>query len=135
MNFGTTYDTSQVTLSPSGPGIAGNFFTLRCSAILTSPIPLPFNVPSPTFEWFYGPNSNAPLPPGVIPSVTVLMSGNIYYSILLFSPTLNESHAEMYTCQLGAGRLVNSTIVSVDGMQLYYCNTLIKKHKSTVIIV
>ena len=134
MNFGTTYNTSQVTLSPSGPGIAGIFFTLRCSAILTSPIPLPFNVPSPTFKWFYGPNSNASLPPGVIPSVTVLMSGNIYSSILLFTPTLNESHAGMYTCRLGAGRLVNSTIVSVDGMQ-FYCNTLIKKYKSTVIVI
>ena len=77
-------------------------------------------MPSPTFEWFYGPNSNASLPSGVNPSATVLMSGNIYSSTLQFSPTLNESHAGMYTCRLGAGRLVNSTIVSVDGMQYYY---------------
>ena len=119
MNFGITYNTSHVTLSPSGPGIAGNPFTLRCSAILTSPIPLPSNVPSPNFEWFYGPNSNASLPSGVIPSATVLMSGNVYSSILLFSPTLNESQAGMYTCRLGAGRLVNSAIVSVNGMQYY----------------
>ena len=120
MNFGTTSDASQVTLSPSGPGIVGSSFTLICSATLTSPVPLPSNVPSPTFKWFYGPNSNASLPSGVSPSATVSMSGNIYSSTLQFSPTLNESHAGMYTCRLGVGRLVNSTIVSVDGMH-HYC--------------
>ena len=118
MNFGIKHNTGQVTISPSGPGIAGNSFTLRCSATLTEPIPLPSNVPSPTFEWFYGPNSNASLPSGVNPSATVLMRSNIYSSTLQFSPTLNESHAGMYTCRLGAGRLVNSTIVSADGMHI-----------------
>ena len=120
MNFGTAPNTSQVTISPSGHGIAGNSFTLTCSAILTSPAHLPSDVPSPTFEWFYGPRGNASLPSGVIPSPTVLMSGNIYSSTLQFLPTLNESHAGMYTCRLGAGRLVNSTVVSVDGMLQCY---------------
>ena len=116
MNFGIEYNTNQVTISPSGPGIAGNSFTLTCSAILTSPAHLPSDVPSPTFEWFYGPHGNASLPPSVTPSTTVLMScNNIYSSTLLFLPTLNESHAGNYTCRLGAGRLVNSTVVSVDG--------------------
>ena len=115
MNFGIEYNTSQVTISPSGPGIAGSSFTLTCSAILTSPARLPSDVPSPTFEWFYGPHGNASLPSGVIPSYTVLMSGNIYLSTLQFLPSLNESHGGMYTCRLGAGRLANSTTVSVDG--------------------
>ena len=121
MDFGIKFNTSQVTLSPSGPSIVGSSFTLRCSAILTSSVPLPANVRSPTFEWFYGLNGNGSLPSGVNPSATVLMSGNIYSSTLQFFPTLKESHAGMYTCRLGAGRLVNSTIASVDGMQ-YYSN-------------
>jgi hypothetical protein len=89
---------------------------LRCSATLISPLSLPSNVPPPTFEWFYGPHGNASLPSGVIPTATVRMSDNIYTSILLFFPSLTESHAGNYTCQLGAGRLVNSTVVSADGM-------------------
>ena len=124
MNFGITFDASQVTISPSGPGVVGNFFTLRCSATLISPIPLPSNVSSPNFEWFFGPNGNAPLPSGVTPMATALKSDHIYSSTLQFSLTLNESHAGNYTCRLGAGRLVNWTIVSVDGMQ-YYCNAFI----------
>ena len=105
-----------VTLSPSGPGIAGNTFSLTCSAKLITPTPLPVNVPSPNFEWFFGPNGNALLPSGVIPEETVLKSGYIYSSTLQFSPVLSQSHAGMYTCQLGAGRLMNSMLVSVDGM-------------------
>ena len=112
MNFGTTF-TSPVTLSPSGPGIAGNSFSLTCSATLLDPIPLPTNVPSPTFEWFFGTEGSSLLPSGVTPTGTTLKSGYIYTSTLLFSPVLNESHAGTYTCQLGAGRLMNSTVVSV----------------------
>ena len=120
VNFGTAFNTSQVTLSSSGPGIAGNFFTSRCSATLVSPLPLPSNVPSPSFEWFYGPHANASLPSGVTPTATVQMSDAIYSSTLLFFPTLSDSHAGNYTCKLGAGRLVNNTVVSVDGMLYYY---------------
>ena len=123
MNFGTAHNTNQVTISPSGPGIAGNSLTLTCSAILTSPAHLPSDVPSPTFEWFYGPHGNASLPSGVIPLPTVLMSGKIYSSTLQFLPSLKESHAGMYTCRLGAGRLVNSIMVSVDGM--LQCSSII----------
>ena len=118
VNIWTPSNTGSATviLSPSGSGIAGSSFTLTCSATLLEPIPLPSDVPSPSFEWFYGPHGNASLPSGVTPSSTVLMSGNIYSSTLQFLPSLKESHAGMYTCRLGAGRLVNSIMVSVDGM-------------------
>ena len=106
-----------VTITTSGPGVAGNAFSLTCSARLISPIPLPSNVPSPTFEWFYGPYyGNASLPSGVTPTATVLMIDYTYTSTLHFSPVLNESHAGIYTCRLGAGQLANSTAVSLDGM-------------------
>ena len=104
-----------VTLTSSGPGVVGNNFSLMCSARLISPVHLPTNVPSPTFEWFFGPYGNASLPSGVTPMETVMID-NTYTSTLQFSPTLNELHAGMYTCRLGEGQLVNSTVVSVDGM-------------------
>ena len=119
VNFGITFNTSPVTLFPSGPGIAGNSFSLRCSATLISPLILPSNVPPPSFEWFYGPHGNASLPSGVTPTATVRISNN-YTSTLLFFPTLTESLAGNYTCRLGAGQLVNSIAVSADGMQYYY---------------
>ena len=122
MDFGNRTG-NPVTLSPSGPGIDGNTFSLTCSATLTlyrskSIIQsLPSNVPSPTFEWFFGPDGNASLPSGVISMGTVLMVGNTYTSTLQFSPVLNESHVGNYTCRLGAGRLASSMVVSVNGMQ------------------
>ena len=102
---------SPVSLSPSGSGVLGETFSLMCSAKLIDPIRLPANVPSPNFEWFFGPNDNASLPSGVIPMETILKSGYIYSSTLQFSPVLSQSHTGMYTCRLGAGRLVNSTVV------------------------
>ena len=105
-----------VILTPSGPGVVGHVFSLTCSAQLISPIPLPANVPSPNFEWFYGPNHNASLPSGVTPTATVWILGYTYTSTLQFSPVLNESHVGIYTCQLGAGRLANSSVVSLDSM-------------------
>ena len=116
VNFGINYMIDPVTISPSGPGIAGNTFSLMCSSKLLDPIPLPPNVPSPNFEWFFGPNSSASLPSGVTPMETVLKSGYVYSSTLQFSPTLNESHAGMYTCRFGAGRLKSNILVSVDGI-------------------
>ena len=105
-----------IILSSSGPSIAGKIFSLRCSATLISPTPLPSNVPSPTFEWFYGLHSNASLPSGVTPTATFKNYCFTYSSTLMFFPTLNESHAGMYTCRLGAGRLASSTQISVEGM-------------------
>ena len=107
---------STVILLASGPGIAGTAFSLSCSATLTDPIPLPSDVPSPHFEWLFGTKGNASLPTGVTPMATLWTTGNTYSSTLRFSPALNESHTGMYTCRLGAGRLTNSTVVSVDGM-------------------
>jgi hypothetical protein len=38
----------------------------------------------------------------------------MYSSTLQFSP-LSQSHAGMYTCRLGPGRLVNSVAITVNG--------------------
>ena len=123
-----------MTLSPSGPSIAGETVSLTCSATLVDPVPLPTNVPCPTFEWFFGPNSNASLPSGVNPRSNV--SGYTFTSTLQFSP-LNESHAGMYTCRIrtGAGRLANSTIISVDGMLVMYMQTCSSRSLDMVISI
>ena len=106
-----------VSISSSGSTTAGETYSLTCSATLNPyrnpPLPDP-NIPSPTFEWFFGPNGNTPLPSGVTPMPTVLNSGT-YTSTLQFSP-LTQSHTGNYTCQLGAGSLLNSAMVTVNGI-------------------
>ena len=104
---------NSVTISSSGLAIAGGTFSLTCSATLVNPIPLPANVPSPSFEWFFGPNSNVPLP-SIVTHVETALDGSykIYESTLQFSH-LNQSHSGTYTCKLGGGRLANSSVVSV----------------------
>ena len=111
----------EVTISPSGSssGSPGDDFSLTCSATTINNSPLPSNVPSLTFGWFYGLSGNASLPFGVTPMATVSSNGNTYTSTLQFS-SLNQSHAGMYTCRLGAGRLVNSTNVSVNGTLIFF---------------
>ena len=109
-------DFDPIILSPSGKSIAGKIFSLKCSATLISPVPFPSNVPSPTFEWFYGPHGNGSLPSSVTPTAT--LNYFTYSSTLLFFPTLNESHAGNYTCRLGPGRLASSTEISVDSMSV-----------------
>ena len=105
-----------MTISLSGSATAGEIASLTCSATLISgrnlPLPDP-NIPSPTFEWFYGPNGNAPLPSDLTPTPTVLNSGT-YTSTLQFSP-LSQSHTGNYICQLGAGSLVNNAMVTING--------------------
>ena len=108
-------------ISSSGSGIAGESYSLTCSATLVDPVPLPSNIPTPTFEWFFGPNSNASLPSGVIPMATILGSGNTYITSLQF-PLLAQSHTGMYTCRLGVGILANSTVITVNGKTIIYCH-------------
>ena len=96
-------------------GTAGKMFTLNCSVDIL-PIPLSEDVPSPSFEWFYGP-TNTSLPSGVTVS-NVTKSGNIHISALHFFP-LQLSHAEMYTCRFGSNeRLAANTMVTVNGKLL-----------------
>ena len=117
MDFGADFRVPPVTISPSGStGTAGETYSLTCSTILNSDsTPLPSEVPSPTFEWFFGP-SNSSLPSGVTsPMGTTFNSINTYTSTLQFSP-LSQSHAGMYTCQIGPGRLANHAMVTVNGM-------------------
>ena len=111
-----------VILSSTGSGIAGESYLLTCSATLVDPVPLPSNIPTPTFEWFFGPNGNAPLPSGVTPTATTLGSGYTYTGSLQFSP-LTQCHTGMYTCRLGVGILANSTMITVNGIYMItiYC--------------
>ena len=120
MNFGPDYRAPPVTISPSGPSrvTAGETFSLTCSATLLDPIPLPDDVPRPTYQWFLGPNGNAPLPSGVTELATVNRTiGNhlIFSGTLRFSP-LSLCHTGMYTCRIGGGRLASSANVTVNGM-------------------
>ena len=114
MNFGLSFSDDQVTISYSGSVTAGETYSLMCSAVLYQSIPLHSDVPTPNFQWFFGPNGDAPLPSGLTPTATVL-SNNTYTSTLQFSP-LSQSRTGMYTCRLGPGRLVNSAVVTVNGI-------------------
>ena len=115
MDFGYNNEISPVTISPSGSATAGETYSLTCSATLYAPIPLPDNVPSPIFQWSFCPlNFDVSLPSGVFPMGTTSSSNSTsitYTSTLQFSP-LSQSHAGNYTCRLGAGRLMNSAIVT-----------------------
>ena len=109
------YHYNSVAISPSGSTTAGEAYSLTCSASLHSrnpPLPDP-DIPSSIFEWFFGPNGNGPLPSGLTTTATVL-SGGTYTSTLQFSP-LSPSHTGNYTCRLGAGSLVNSAVIIVNG--------------------
>ena len=113
-----------MSISPSGSSqpSPGNNFSLTCSAVIKD-IPLPANVSSPTFEWFIGASGNAVLPSGASPTVTTIMNSSsstnsTYTSTLQFSP-FSQSHAGMYTCRLGVGRLVNSTNITVNGTTVF----------------
>ena len=108
-----------VTISFSGSNMAGESYSLMCSATLFDPIPLPSDVPSPIFEWLFGSNSNASssLPSGMTPVATISSNTSTsitYTSTLQFSP-LSQSHGGIYTCRLGAGRLANTTVIIVNG--------------------
>ena len=96
----------------TGQRIVGEIdFTLKCSARLMSP--LPDDVPTPSFEWFFG-SDNSSLHFGVTVS-NVTNSSNTYTSTLQFS-TLQESYSGLYTCRLGGNeRLAVSSDITVKG--------------------
>ena len=114
MNFGLDFSVPPVTISPSGfTGTAGETYSLTCSTTLyPDSVPFPSDVPLPTFEWFFGPN-NSSLPSGVTSMGTIFNDVDTFISTVQFSP-LSQSHAGMYTCQLGPGRLANSAMVTVN---------------------
>jgi hypothetical protein len=120
VNFGSSVDL--VTFSPSTGSTATTAgerdYSLTCSATLfeLDLIISRSDVPSPNFQWSFGGSTS--LPSGVTAMPTVMSSSNstseTFTSTLQFS-LLSQSHAGMYTCRLGAGRLVNSAIVIVNG--------------------
>ena len=114
MDFGINHSPEPVAISSSGSSIAGESYSLVCSATLVDPVPLPSNIPTPHFEWFFGSHGNASLPSGVTPMATILGSNNIYTGSLQIS-LLSQSHAGMYTCRLGVGTLASSIMVTVNG--------------------
>ena len=123
--FPQSVDFGPVNIYSSGSGTAGKEFSLTCSATLTvkRDSQQSSDIPSMPFEWSFGPN-NASLPSGVTP--VAINNGDTYTSTLQFSP-LRQSHAGIYTCRVGAGRLLmNSTMVTVNGpgislTNLNYC--------------
>ena len=117
VNFGYRpyWEIDPVAISPSGSSIAGETYSLTCLAALFAPIPLPSDVPSPIFQWFFG---NTSLPTGVTPMGTFSSSNATsitYTSTLQFSP-LSLSHAGSYTCRIGGGFLMNSAMITVNGI-------------------
>ena len=90
MDIGTIIISSATSIAGSNgvTGIAGDQnITIDCSADIT-PNPLPKDVPSPSFEWFYGPTSTS-LPSGVTVS-NVTNSSNIYTCLLYTSDAADE---------------------------------------------
>ena len=114
MNFGIDHLSKPVTIFSSDSAIAEENYSLTCSATLVDPVPLPSNIPTPNFEWFFGPNGDASLPSDVVLPITV-ESENTFNSTLHVS-ILSQSHSGMYTCRLGAGSLSNSATINVQGM-------------------
>lgn len=106
---------------PSGFSTAGETgYSLTCATILVSPVPLPDGMPTPTFQWFFGPKGNGLLPFGVTPPITTsnsdLVHGGIFYSSILEFPQMSQHlHSGRYTCRIGAGRLANHVHVHVNG--------------------
>lgn len=98
-----------MTITPSGSETNGEPYILTCSATLIDPTPLPANVPSPNFHWYFGPTGNGPLPPDVT-LMTTTSNSYTYSSTLVFSP-LVQSHAGTYTCRLGAGSLAENVTI------------------------
>ena len=125
VNFAAHHNIDHVTISPSTGSTtttAGQRdYSLNCSSILFEPTSVTpqSGIPSPNFQWSF--DGSTSLPSGVTAMPTVMSSSNstseTYSSILQFSP-LSQSHAGMYTCRLGPGRLENSAMVTVNGKMI-----------------
>ena len=118
VNFGTAFNVSHVLTSSSGLNMEGEMYSLMCSSTLGSDsVPLPNNVPMPTFVWSFGPrlSGDDPLPPGVTDMGTASSDSITFTSALQFSP-LSQCHIGMYTCRLGPARLMTSIMVTVNGI-------------------
>ena len=110
-----------MTISPSTGSTATTAgqknYSLNCSTILFELDYLLSGVPSPNFQWSF--NGSTSLPSGVTAIPTVISSSNstseTYTSILQFPP-LSQCHIGNYTCRLGPGRLMNSAMVTVNGI-------------------
>ena len=131
VDFGADFrDPPVPTPHSSGSTTAGETgLSLMCSTLLVAPVPLPSDVPTPTFQWFFGPNGNGSLPSGVTPSTTTsTMSSNPYginYTSTLQFPRLSQRlHTGMYTCRIGAGRLASNAMVTVNG-RIIKCNAFL----------
>ena len=121
VDFGARFNVDHVIFSPStGSTTAGERdYSLNCSMILFNPVPRPSDVPSPNFQWSF--DGSASLPSDVTAMPTVMSSSNstseTYTSTLQFSSPMSQSlHTGNYTCRLGAASLVNSVMVTVNGM-------------------
>ena len=94
-------DTVLVAISFTGSTTAGRTYSLTCFATLHSNNPplQGLNIPSPTFEWFYGPNGNAPLPPGLTTPQTVFSEqSHLYqYSAVFCNPSVSLRDVHMST--------------------------------------
>ena len=107
-------------ISSSGSKTAGETgYSLTCTTLLVA-LPSDVHVPTPTFQWFFGQHCNDSLPSGLTrPTTTSSMSSNpdgtTYTSTLQFPRLSQPLHTGMYTCRIGAGKLANNTIVTVNG--------------------
>ena len=107
-----------ITFSPSGNinKSVGSSFTLNCSVVFTANV-LPQNIPFPTIEWSYSDTTRSTSTSSLPSDVTVadvIRIGDTYISSLQFSALL-ESHAGIYTCQVGGNKmLLNYTTISTS---------------------
>ena len=120
VNFASRFDDPHVVTSSSGSNTAGTVYSLTCSSTLRSDsAPLPVNVPALRFMWSFGPSGSDPLPSGVTDMGTTLSSDNITFTSTLQISSLSQCNIGSYTCRLGPGRLVTSTMVTVNGIAVY----------------